>query len=78
MSKHLYSTTVTVDVDVDIDTDDLEDQDLLEICQERGLMSGGMPGEVIEELFVLFKQGKHDQVLQRVRRLVEDAKGVVL
>ena len=78
MSRHIYSTSVNLDVDVDISTDDLDDQDLLEICQKRGLMSGGMPGEVIEELFVLFKQNKHAEILLRVRRMVEDAKGVVL
>jgi hypothetical protein len=78
MRGYNYSTTVTVDVDVDIDENDLSDEDLREICDKRGILSGGLPGEVIEELFVLFKQGKHDQVLERVRQVVQDAKGVVL
>ena len=76
MSKHVYSTTVTVDVDVDISTDDLDDEELLEICQDRNI--GGLSRGLIEELFVLFKQGKHDAVLERVRQVVQDAKGVVL
>lgn len=76
MNKHLHSTTV--EVDVDIYTDDLEDDELIEICEARGIMSGGIKGEVIEELFVLFKQGKHDAILERVRQVVQDAKGVVL
>ncbi len=75
MSKHLYSTTVEVEVDVDIDTDDLTDQDIRELCEARNIhFNTGL----IEELFVLFKQGKHDQVLERVRQVVQDAKGVVL
>lgn len=73
-----YSTTMEVTVDVDIDENDLTDEDLLEICEGRGLMSGGLKGDVIDELFVLFKQGKHDAVLERVRQVVQDAKGVVL
>lgn len=76
MNKHLHSTTV--EVDVDIYTDDLEDDELIEICEARGIMSGGIKGEVLEELFVLFKQGKHDAILERVRQVVQDAKGVVL
>ena len=73
-----YSTTMEVTVDVDIDENDLTDEDLLEICEGRGLMSGGLNKEVIDELFVLFKMGKHDAVLERVRQVVQDAKGVVL
>ncbi len=78
MRGYNYSTTVTVDVDVDIDENDLSDEDLREICDERGILSGGLAGEVIEGLFVLFKQGKHADILIRVRELVQDAKGVVL
>lgn len=73
MSKHLYSTTV--EVDVDISTDELTDDDIRELCEERGISTSGT---LIEELYTMFKQGKHDQVLERVRRLVQDAKGVVL
>lgn len=76
--SYTYSTTVTVDVDVDIDESDLTDEDLIEICEGRGLMSGGLNKDAIEELFMLFKQGKHDAVLERVRQVVQDAKGVVL
>lgn len=76
MSRHIFSTSVNVDVDVDISTDDLEDEDLLELCQARGI--GGFNKETIDELFVLFKMGKHDAVLERVRQVVQDAKGVVL
>jgi len=78
MSKHVYSTTVNVDVDVDIDTDHLTDEELMEVCQERGLVHGGFSADVIEELFVLFKQNKYADILIRVRELVQDAKGVVL
>lgn len=76
MNKHLHSTTV--EVDVDIYTDDLEDDELIEICESRGIMTGGIKGEIIEELFVLFKMGKHDAILERMRQVVQDAKGVVL
>lgn len=76
MYKHLYSTTV--EVDVDVCADDLTDDDLREICEERGLMSGGVSSDVIEELYTHFKLGRHDAVLERVRVLVQDAKGVIL
>lgn len=76
MSKHLYSTTVEVDVDVSVD--DLSDEDLIEICEERGLMAGGVQGDVIDELFIHFKLGRHGAVLERVRELVQNAKGVIL
>ena len=76
MNRHLYSTTVEVDVDVSVD--DLSDDDLIEICEERGLMAGGVQGEVIDELFIHFKLGRHDAVLERVRELVQNAKGVIL
>lgn len=73
MNRHLYSTTV--EVDVDVSTDDLTDDDLRELCQERGL---SFSSDVIEELYVHFKLGRHDAVLERVRVLVQDAKGVIL
>ena len=73
-----YSTSMEVTVDVDIDENDLTDEDLIEICEGRGLMSGGLNKDTIEELFVLFKQGKHDAIIERVRQVVQDAKGVVL
>jgi hypothetical protein len=76
MSRHIYSTSVNLDVDVDISTDDLEDEDLLELCQARGI--GGFNKETIDELFVMFKLKQHDAILERVRRVVQDAKGVVL
>ena len=74
MKGYRYSTTV--EVDVDIDETDLSDEDLLELCEVRGI--GGMSKEVVEELYVLFKHGKHDAILERVRQVVQDAKGVVL
>ena len=76
MNRHLYSTTVEVDVDVSVD--DLSDDDLIEICEERGLMAGGVQGDVIDELFIHFKLGRQDAVLERVRELVQNAKGVIL
>ena len=76
MSHHLYSTTV--EVEVDVSTDDLSDDDLREMCEERGLMSGGVPTDVIEELYTHFKLGRRDAVLERVRLLVQDVKGVIL
>lgn len=73
MRRHLYSTTVEVDVDISVD--DLSDDDLRELCQERGI---GFSSDVIDELYTHFKLGRHDAVLERVRILVQDAKGVIL
>lgn len=78
MSKYTYSTTVEVEVDVDIDETDLTDDDIIEICEQRGLLSGGVNKNVIEELHALFKLKKHDAILERMRLVVQDAKGVVL
>jgi len=75
MSKHIYSTTVNLDVDVDISTDDLSDDEVRELCEERGIaVSAG----IVEELYRLFKLKKHDAILERMRVFVQDAKGVVL
>jgi hypothetical protein len=75
MSRYLYSTTVSMDVDIDVTESDLSNQDLLEICQERGIVFGHT---LMEELAVHFKLKQHDQILEKVRKLVQDAKGVVL
>jgi len=78
MKGYTYSTTVNIDVDVDIDQNDLSDDDLLEICKGRGLLTSGIPEGAIEELYVLLKQGKNNAALQRVQQIVQDAKGVIL
>jgi hypothetical protein len=75
MSKHIYSTTVNLDVDVDISTDDLSDDEVRELCEERGIaVSAG----IVEELYRLFKLKQHDAIVERMRVFVQDAKGVVL
>jgi hypothetical protein len=73
MNRHLLSTTV--EVDVDISTDDLTDDDLRELCKERGITVGE---SLVEELHRLFKLKQHDAILERMRLFVQDAKGVVL
>jgi len=75
MSGHIYSTTVNLDVDVDISSDDLTDDDLRDLCNERGI---AVTGEIVEELYRLFKLRQHDAILERMRVFVQDAKGVVL
>jgi hypothetical protein len=75
MSKHLYSTTLSVDVDVDISTDELSNDDLIELCKERGV---AFSGQIIEDLYVMFKLKQHDAIVERMRVFVQDAKGVVL
>jgi len=76
MNKYLRSATV--EVDVDIYTDDLDDDQLIEICEARGITAGGIKGEVIEELYVMYKQGRYRDVIERMRLVIQDAKGVVL
>jgi hypothetical protein len=75
MSRYLYSTTLSIDVDVDISESDLTNDDLIELCRERGI---AVSGEIVEELYRLFKLKKHDAILERMRVFVQDAKGVVL
>jgi len=75
MSRYLYSTTLSIDVDVDISDSDLTNDDLIELCRERGI---AVSGEIVEELYRLFKLKQHDAILERMRVFVQDAKGVVL
>jgi hypothetical protein len=75
MSRYLYSTTLSIDVDVDISESDLTNDDLIELCKERGI---AVSGEIVEELYRLFKLKQHDAILERMRVFVQDAKGVVL
>jgi hypothetical protein len=75
MSRYLYSTTLSIDVDVDISESDLANDDLIELCRERGI---AVSGEIVEELYRLFKLKQHDAILERMRVFVQDAKGVVL
>ena len=75
MSRYLYSTTLSVDVDVDISESDLTNDDLIELCKERGITASG---EIIDELYRMFKLKQHDAILERMRVFVQDAKGVVL
>ena len=75
MSRYLYSTTLSIDVDVDISESDLTNDDLVELCKERGI---AVSGEIVEELYRLFKLKQHDAILERMRVFVQDTKGVVL
>jgi hypothetical protein len=75
MSRYLYSTTLSIDVDVEISESDLTNDDLIELCRERGI---AVSGEIVEELYRLFKLKQHDAILERMRVFVQDAKGVVL
>lgn len=76
MSRYTYSTTV--EVDVDIDESDLSDDDLMEMCELRGLLSGGLNKDLMDILYAHFKLGQTDAVLAKVRQVIMDRKGVVL
>ena len=75
MSRFLYYTTVSTDVEVEITESDLSNEDLLQICQERGIVFNS---KFMDELAVHFKLKQHDQILEKVRMHVQDAKGTVL
>ena len=75
MSRYFYSTTLSVEVDVDVTEGDLTNDDLIELCKERGITASG---EIIEELYRMFKLKQHDAIVDRMRVFVQDAKGVVL
>lgn len=75
MSRYLHYTSINVDVEVEITESDLSNDDLLELCKERNI---AVSGEIIDELYGLFKLKKHDAILERMRVFVQDAKGVVL
>lgn len=80
MSKHIYSTTVEVEVDVDIDTDDLSNEDLIEICEQRGIMTGGVSddGSDVTEMFYAFRLGRTDRALELAKKIAQDHTGGIL
>lgn len=80
MGKHVHSTTVTVDVDVDIDTDDLSDDDLIEICKERGIFSAGadVEDDPIRAMWEAFRLGRVDRAMVLARQVAEAHVGRII
>lgn len=80
MGKHLYSTSVTVDVDVDIDTDDLSDEDLIDICEKRGIFTGSAGGDQddVTEMFYAFKLGRNERAIELAKKIAQDHTGRIL
>lgn len=77
MRKHVYSTTVEVEVDVDISTEDLPNEDLIELCKERGIMAEENQND-ITEMFYAFRLGRNERAVELARKIAQDYTGRIL
>lgn len=77
MPASKFLRTVTVETDVDIYADDIDDELLLELAQERGLI-GGEDKNDITEMFYAFKLGKTDRAIELARQIAQDHTGRIL
>lgn len=68
----------TVTVDVDIYDDDLDDDDLIEICESRGLMPTIDTEDDVREMFYAFKFGHTDRAMILARKIAEESTGMIL
>lgn len=73
-----FIKSITVDVDVDIYSDDLTDDDLREICEERGIFPDFDFEDEIREMFYAFKFGNTDRAMILARKIAEEATGMIL
>jgi hypothetical protein len=80
MGINFYSTTVEVEVDVDIDSDDLSDDDLREICTQRGIFSKGLTNDNddIVLMWQAFRTGNTEKAMQLARKVAEDHVGLIV
>lgn len=80
MKKHLYSTTVEVEVDVDISVDDLPDEDLIELCKVRGIVTKTEEENQgdITDMFYAFKLGRDERAVELARKICQDHTGRIL
>lgn len=74
-------TKVTMTVDVEIDLDDIDDDDLRQEAEDRGMLdfdeSRGYD-EMIEEMFYAFKLGKEDRAIELAKKIAMDHTGKIL
>lgn len=70
--------TVAVEVDVDIYDNDLDDEDLRDICEERGIFPDLDFEDEIREMFYAFKFGNTDRAMILARKIAEEATGMIL
>lgn len=68
----------TVTVDVDVYSDDLDDDDLIEICEQRGLIPTIDTEDDVREMFYAFKFGNTDRAMILARKIAEEATGMIL
>lgn len=78
MSK--FITSARVEVDVDIYDDDISDEDLRDMCIQRGILNDGIDGanEEIREMFYAFKLGREDRAMEIAKKIAQDLTGGIL
>lgn len=73
-----FIRSITVEVDVDIYDNDLDDEDLRDICEERGIFPDLDFEDEIREMFYAFKFGNTDRAMILARKIAEEATGMIL
>lgn len=73
-----FLKSATVEVDVDVYSDDLNDETLIELCEERGLMPTFDIDDEITEMFYAFKLGKTERAMELARQIAQDRTGRIL
>lgn len=68
----------TVTVEVDVYSDNLEDDDLIEMCESRGLMPTIDTEDDVREMFYAFKFGHTDRAMILARKIAEESTGMIL
>ena len=73
-----YIKTVYVEKEVDIYSDDLSDEDVRELCEERGIKAGGADSDEVTEMFYAFKLGRQERAMELARKIAQDHVGGIL
>ena len=73
-----FFKTLTVEVDVDVTDDDFSDDDLIELCEARGIWISPAADDDIMEMFYAFKLGKTDHAMDVAKRIAQDRTGLIL
>lgn len=78
MPRDRFIKSVSAEVDVDIYASDLDDDTLLELCQERGISVGEDTSEEITEMFYAFMLGREDRAMELARQIAQNHTGRIL
>lgn len=69
---------VTVNVDVDVDIADLDESDIEDIAEAKGLSLGSATKEQITEMFWAFRMGRDEKAIEIAKLIAQDTTGMIL